>query len=126
MTQRVDSPREITAPGEVQRTFQEKNRPIPRMEVTRMPPSIADYGHAAWTKPFAANTLIQPQDGAADPRSGLLQRDGAGNESEDAQLTGETRSLDRRLQGLNIVQDYLKKENSRVTTPPARIHAEVA
>ncbi len=125
MTQRADSPREITAPSGAQRTFQE-NRPIPRMEVTRMPPSITGRGHAAWTKPFAGNTLIQPQDGAADPRSGLLQRDGAGNESEDAQLTGETRSLDRRLQGLNIVQDYLKKENSRVTTPPARIHAEVA
>ncbi|MFP5267886.1 MAG: hypothetical protein ACLGQU_11035 [Acidobacteriota bacterium] len=91
-----------------------------------MPPSIAGHGHAAWAKPFAAKTLIQPQDGAVDARSGFLHRDSSTHESEDAQLTGETRSLDRRLQGLNIVQDYLKKENARVKTTPARIGAEVA
>jgi hypothetical protein len=125
MTQRVDPPTEITAPGNGRSALQQ-NWSVRKGKEMRMPLSIAGYGHAAWTKPFSAKTLIQPQDGAVDTRSGFLHCHDGMHESEDAQLTGETRSLDRRLQGLNIVQDYLKKENARVTTTPARINAEVA
>ncbi|MGC9198165.1 MAG: hypothetical protein ACP5E5_04405 [Acidobacteriaceae bacterium] len=47
-------------------------------------------------------------------------------ETKDAYLTGGMRSLDRRLLGLNIVEDYLKREKARHTPIPPRMKADVA
>jgi hypothetical protein len=73
------------------------------------------HGSVAWTVSSAENALCQPQDGAAAGRD--LRRRTAGaagvqeiharlprlaNEPEDARLTGGTRSLMRRLMGLNV------------------------
>ncbi len=87
-------------------------------EVVRVPLMASRREHAAWSMPFAAQTgeqtMRQPQDGAEDPRTRLAtmlshQHSDGLHEAEDARLTGGTRSLDRRLLGLNVVQDYLKR-----------------
>jgi hypothetical protein len=65
------------------------------------------HGGLAWSSPMGDRKMRQPQDGALDKRrriavmnsqlhSNLL------NEPEDARLTGGTRSLTRRLLGLNV------------------------
>ena len=125
MAQRVDPPNEFAVPGKVQRTIQQ-SWTIRTGDGVRMPLMITGHGHAVWTRPFAAKALIQPQDGAVDTRANLPPGDPGIHESEDAKLTGETRSLDRRLLGLNIVQDYLKRDCARITAIPSRINAEVA
>ncbi|MGA7156622.1 MAG: hypothetical protein WBY53_07245 [Acidobacteriaceae bacterium] len=75
----------------------------------------------AWSLPFAEQTLIQPQDGAVDTRTRLAnirshQHSDVLHESEDARLTGGTRSLDRRLLGLNVLEVYAKRESLGVRT----------
>ncbi len=130
MEQRVDSSKSFTVPGRVQRTIQQ-SWTIRTGEAVRMPRSLAGqvapgHGHAAWAMPFAATNLIQPQDGADNSRTTLQCPDERLHEAEDAHLTGGTRSLNRRLLGLNIVQDYLKRENARVTSLPSRMKADVA
>jgi len=75
--------------------------------VTIAPTRRSGHGETAWSMRTDAARLRQPQDGALDSRSrlatlrprpqlGLLQ------EPEDATLTGGTRSLTRRLLGLNV------------------------
>ena len=72
-------------------------------------PMVTRNGHGglAWSLPLGDKMMRQPQDGAQDKRrriavmnshlhSNLL------NEPEDARLTGGTRSLTRRLLGLNV------------------------
>jgi hypothetical protein len=79
-------------------------------EVTRMPVMTTrrgGHGGTAWSLPFAEQMLLQPQDGAVDPRTRLAnisshQHSDVLNEPEDARLTGGTRSLTRRLLGLNV------------------------
>jgi hypothetical protein len=66
------------------------------------------HGGSAWSVPFSDQNLRQPQDGAADRRRRLAMIDShlhsnLLNEPEDARLTGGTRSLTRRLLGLNIM-----------------------
>ncbi len=125
MTQREDPPGEFTLPGKLQRAVQ-RSWTIRTGEGAFTTVLIRGHGHAGWAMPFAARTLIQPQDGAVETRSSLLHCNPTMHESEDAYLTGGTRSLDRRLLGLNIVQDYLKRENGRVTAIPPERKAEVA
>ena len=70
------------------------------------------HGSMAWSATSAEAALCQPQDGASDPRKRGLERAdvqeiGAraprlGGEPEDARLTGGTRSLSRRVMGLNV------------------------
>jgi hypothetical protein len=82
------------------------------------------HGGLAWRLPFAAQTderMMQPQDGAVDPRTRLAsirshQHSDLLHESEDAQLTGGTRSLDRRLLGLNVLDTYAKRQSARIET----------
>ncbi|HEY5330021.1 MAG TPA: hypothetical protein VIJ79_09070 [Acidobacteriaceae bacterium] len=70
------------------------------------------HGSTAWSVPSAETALCQPQDGASDPRKRGLERADVqeigpralrlASEPEDARLTGGTRSLSRRLMGLNV------------------------
>ena len=104
--------------------------PQPRMspwisrsgEVLRMPvisTRRGGHGGMAWSLPFSGHTMVQPQDGAVDTRTRLAnirshQHSDLLHESEDARLTGGTRSLDRRLLGLNVLDTYVKHESVRV------------
>ncbi len=98
--------------------------PQPRMnswksgnsEVARMPvmaPRRSGHGGSAWSLPFTGQVMIQPQDGAVDTRTRLAsisshQHSDVLHEPEDARLTGGTRSLDRRMLGLNVMETYRK------------------
>lgn len=73
------------------------------------------HGGNGWSQPFTNTdqTMIQPQDGAVDTRTRLAnirshQHSDVLHEAEDARLTGGTRSLDRRLLGLNVIETYRK------------------
>jgi hypothetical protein len=75
--------------------------------------------------------MIQPQDGAPDTRSRLSNirssKDMNGlHEPEDARLTGGTRSLDRRLLGLNVLNTYVKRTTAAVKAVKPIIQVEVA
>lgn len=65
------------------------------------------HGATAWSLPTDTETLRQPQDGAIDTRSRVAEirshmNRAFLNEPEDARITGGTRSLSRRLMGLNV------------------------
>ena len=65
------------------------------------------HGGTAWSVPFSEKNLRQPQDGSAQKRKRLAMigsqlHTNLLNEPEDAGLTGGTRSLTRRLLGLNV------------------------
>jgi hypothetical protein len=85
-------------------------------EVTRMPVMStrrSGHGGSAWSLPFTEQVMTQPQDGAVDTGTRLAsirshQHSDVLHESEDARLTGGTRSLDRRLLGLNVMEAYRK------------------
>ena len=111
--------------------------PQPRMspwasrsgEVVRMPAISTRRGDTeAWRgrSPFAGQTMLQPQDGAMDTRTRLAsirshQHSDGLHESEDARLTGGTRSLDRRLLGLNVLETYAKRRERSQSRLVARI-----
>jgi hypothetical protein len=70
--------------------------------------SLRRVSHGATAFAHTQN-MAQPQDGAAQPHSKLATLHtripaGAGMEPEDARLTGATRSLFRRLMGLNVMR----------------------
>jgi len=65
-------------------------------------------GGLAWSFPLSEQVMRQPQDGASDSRRRMATisssvNHNALNEPEDAKLTGGTRSLARRLLGLNVL-----------------------
>jgi hypothetical protein len=61
------------------------------------------HGGSAWTATAKADTLHQPQDGAQETGTLLKARTRmAFREPEDAGMTGGTRSLMRRVMGLNV------------------------
>ena len=76
---------------------------LPVREGTRFGYKRIGHGGVAWTAAAKADVLHQPQDGAQEngtlytAMSRLALR-----EPEDARLTGGTRSLMRRLMGLNV------------------------
>jgi hypothetical protein len=77
------------------------------------------HGGTAWSMPFTEQGLMQPQDGAVDPRARLAsmrshQHSDLLHEAEDARLTGGTRSLDRRLLGLNVLDTQVKRSAAKV------------
>ncbi len=62
------------------------------------------HGGSAWSLPRGLNVLRQPQDGAPSATAGVLsptQRNVL-SEPDDAGITGGTRSLTRRVLGLNV------------------------
>ena len=78
-----------------------------------MSPRRSGHGGNAWSLPFTGEVMIQPQDGAVETRTRLAsisaqQNSDVLHEPEDARLTGGTRSLDRRLLGLNVMETYRK------------------
>ena len=85
-------------------------------EVAQIPvvsPRRSGHGGSAWSLPFTGQVMIQPQDGAVETRTKLSsisaqQHSDVLHEPEDARLTGGTRSLDRRLLGLNVMETYRK------------------
>jgi hypothetical protein len=86
------------------------------------------HGGTAWSMPFTDQGLIQPQDGAVDPRTRLAsirahEHSDLLHEAEDARLTGGTRSLDRRLLGLNVLDPRIKRSPTKVE---ALVEIEVA
>ena len=84
-----------------------------------------EHGGTAWT---AQMTMRQPQDGAEPAESRVMSMRSrypqnslgaaAMTESEDAKLTGGTRSLLRRVLGLNVTQPMLAKA---ATKPVSRV-----
>jgi hypothetical protein len=97
----IDLPKSTTSP---------QSRFNPARE---MPRRIAHGGMAWATTATDQAKLYQPQDGAADTRSRVADiasrlRKMAG-EPEDARITGGTRSLMRRLSGLNVGMDMVRR-----------------
>jgi hypothetical protein len=84
------------------------------------------HGGIAWSAPVAARTLRQPQDGTPDTRSRVASiaarlNDKLTFEPEDASLTGGTRSLNRRLMGLNVMKQERKGPGVATVGPQTRV-----
>ena len=84
-----------------------RETPLSRFAGVQEIPRRVAHGGVAWAVNRQEINLHQPQDGASDTRgrvtdigSRLLKI--AASEPEDARLTGSTRSLVRRLSGLNL------------------------
>ncbi len=70
-------------------------------------PRRATHGGSAWALASEEKVNYQPQDGAVEPRKRVADiaarlRKAPAGEPEDARLTGTTRSLLRRVSGLNV------------------------
>jgi hypothetical protein len=78
------------------------------------------HGGVAWTAAAKADDLHQPQDGAQE--NGTLytaMTRMAFREPEDARLTGSTRSLMRRVMGLNVTAPMLSGARNSPARPVA-------
>lgn len=100
---------------------------LPAREETREATGWKRNGHggSAWTATAKADTLHQPQDGAQEAGTLLTARTLlARREPEDAGLTGGTRSLMRRVMGLNVTS--LAETRKAPRTVASKPHAQVA
>jgi len=83
------------------------------------------HGGSAWSLPRGTSGLRQPQDGAAmSSAPSLLASLRHGNallEPEDAGMTGGTRSLTRRLMGLNVTSAPRKSVSGVIPVAQRRI-----
>ena len=84
------------------------------------------HGGTAWSVPFSERSLSQPQDGAAARRKSLALINAhlltnMLDEPEDARLTGGTRSLTRRLLGLNVISTGRSKSVASAAKPVPRV-----
>lgn len=84
------------------------------------------HGGTAWSVPFSERSLSQPQDGSAERRKSLAMINAhlltnMLDEPEDARLTGGTRSLTRRLLGLNVISAGRSKSVASVTESITRV-----
>jgi hypothetical protein len=103
-------------------------------DVVRMPKLASRqgvHGGTPWSLPFAEAGMVQPQDGAVDTRTRLAsmlshQHSDGLHEPEDARITGGTRSLDRRLLGLNVLNTYVKRSTAAVKAVQPIVQVEVA
>ncbi len=84
------------------------------------------HGGSAWTATARADNLHQPQDGAQETGTLLTARTRMSlREPEDARLTGGTRSLMRRVMGLNVTAlAGMRKAQPRPAA--SKPHAQVA
>ena len=83
----------------------------------------SEHGGSAWTA-AKDGKLHQPQDGAQESGTLLAARTRMLREPEDARLTGGTRSLMRRVMGLNVTA--LAETRKAPRAIPAKPHAQVA
>lgn len=85
-----------------------------------------EHGGSAWTASAKSDGLHQPQDGAQETGTLLTARTRLSfREPEDARLTGGTRSLMRRVMGLNVTASAeARKIQPRSVLP--KPHAQVA
>lgn len=91
-------------------------------DLVRMPPMSTRRGGrsgTAWSMSLTGQGLMQPQDGAVDPRARVAsmlspQHSDPLHEADDARLTGGTRSLDRRLLGLNVLDVRARRSAAKV------------
>ena len=66
-------------------------------------PRRVNHGGSPWSNPARYPSTTQPQDGAMRPAPVAVLNSAVDCEPADARLTGGTRSLSRRLLGLNIM-----------------------
>ena len=107
-----------------------------RMADEQLPPQVmktrqGKHGGTAWSTPFSERSLRQPQDGAAERRTRLAVINShlltnLLDEPEDARLTGGTRSLTRRLMGLNVISAYAASSEKKVAESIVRARVDVA
>jgi hypothetical protein len=84
------------------------------------------HGGSAWTATAKADSLHQPQDGAQETGTLLTARNRLTfREPEDARLTGGTRSLMRRLMGLNVTA-LPETRKAQPRPVPSKPHTQVA
>ncbi len=87
----------------------------------------ANHGGSGWSLPSRLSACLQPQDGsqAAAPRVARMPvRPGSWKlacESDDARITGTTRSLSRRVLGLNNVAADQRKNPLATSALPAQV-----
>lgn len=89
------------------------------------------HGGTAWSTPFSERSLRQPQDGASEKRTRLAMINAhlltnLLDEPEDARLTGGTRSLTRRLLGLNVISAYAASSEKKVAESIVLARVDVA
>jgi len=99
---------------------------IPVREAARFGYKRAGHGGMAWTAAAKADDLHQPQDGAQE--NGTLytaMSRMAHREPEDARLTGGTRSLMRRVMGLNVTT-AARKVPRPSAAKPLKVEPQVA
>ncbi len=87
------------------------------------------HGGTAWSTPFSDRSLRQPQDGVAERRTRLAMINShllanLLDEPEDARLTGGTRSLTRRLLGLNVISAYANVSKREATESIAKVDVD--
>jgi hypothetical protein len=91
----------------------------------------------AWSVPEANNRLKQPQDGATEVSKVTAAMDGVrdpngrvvrfpASEPEDARITGGTRSLMRRVMGLNVTARPGARKPARVMGTVPAVQAQIA
>jgi hypothetical protein len=114
-------PNSRPAPPEASRSVQRAD-PQPAAE-----PHRANHGGSAWSLPSRRSIDLQPQDGSLTnpPRvAEMPARTNGGKlagESEDSRMTGGTRSLSRRVLGLNDVAAERRKTPQGRTTLPTQV-----
>lgn len=102
-------------------------RPTDTSLTSRSLPRRNGHGGNAWSMPFGDQIQRQPQDGATQRLNRLTSiasrlTSSLPQEPEDARLTGGTRSLSRRLLGLNITMTQRKSPD----VVDLRLKAQVA
>lgn len=91
---------------------------IPVREAARFGYKRVGHGGMAWTASAGADDMHQPQDGAQENGTLYTAMSRMGHrEPEDARLTGGTRSLMRRLTGLNVTAGARKSLRPGPVTP---------
>ncbi len=111
--------------------FTKMNRlqPAGGVEPQRAATHRATHGSSAWSTPSRNPSMSQPQDGASERQeraSRLLFLQASlhtslSDEPEDARMTGGTRSLTRRVLGLNVIAEERKSALPIKTLSPARV-----
>lgn len=99
------------------------NRVPGGISVASVAPHRANHGGSAWSLPGRNPMERQPQDGSLTSPAPIAEMPSRTNgaklacESDDARITGGTRSLSRRVLGLNVTAVQRKTPAARKLTP---------